>query len=201
MLKKTFDFFSSSGIRCMEQEVYMQGDETNGQIIVLTGEGKGKTTAALGMALRAIGHGLKVCMLQLIKGSTIVGELQAAKRLAPDLEITPLGEGFVSVNPESPNQKDVDAARRAWEVCKEKILSDKYALVILDEINNAVAYGLLPVEEVAEVLNKRPKRLSIVLTGRGVHPQILAMADLVTEMIELKHPYKTGRKAQKGIEY
>jgi len=106
----------------------MQGDETNGQIIVLTGEGKGKTTAALGMALRAIGHGLKVCMLQLIKGSTIVGELQAAKRLAPDLEITPLGEGFVSVNPESPNQKDVDAARRAWEVCKEKILSDKYAL-------------------------------------------------------------------------
>jgi len=185
----------------MEQEVYMQGDETNGQIVVLTGEGKGKTTAALGMALRAIGHGLKVCMLQLIKGSTIVGELQAAKRLAPDLEITPLGEGFVSVNPESPNQKDVDAARRAWEVCKEKILSDKYALVILDEINNAVAYGLLPVEEVAEVLNKRPKRLSIVLTGRGVHPQILAMADLVTEMIELKHPYKTGRKAQKGIEY
>jgi cob(I)alamin adenosyltransferase len=179
----------------------MQGDEEKGYIVVLTGEGKGKTTAALGMALRATGHGLKVSMLQFIKGSMHYGELTAVKKLAPDLEIKPLGHGFVDVNPEKPDPKDVEAARKAWEVCKKKILSDRYAMVILDEINDAIAYGLLPVEEVVEVLVKRPERLTVVLTGRGIHPSILAMADLVTEMIELKHPYQKGKKARKGIEY
>jgi cob(I)alamin adenosyltransferase len=179
----------------------MQSDEEKGYIVVFTGEGKGKTTAALGMALRAIGHDLKVSMLQFIKGSMHYGELTAVKKLAPDLEITPLGHGFVNVNPEKPDPKDVETARKAWEVCKEKILSDRYAMVILDEINDAIAYGLLPVEEVVDVLTKRPERLTVVLTGRGIHPSILAMADLVTEMIELKHPYQKGNKARKGIEY
>ena len=179
----------------------MQGEEEKGYIVVLTGEGKGKTTAALGMALRAIGHGFKVSILQFIKGSMHYGELTAVKKLAPELEIEPLGYGFVHVNPEKPDPKDVEAARKAWEVCRERILSDRYAMVILDEINDTIAYGLLPVEEVVDVLAKRPERLTVVLTGRGIHPSILTMADLVTEMIELKHPYQKGKKARKGIEY
>jgi len=179
----------------------MRGSEEKGYVVVLTGEGKGKTTAALGMALRAIGHDLKVSMLQFIKGSMHYGELTAVKKLAPDLEIKPLGHGFVAVNPEKPDPKDIETARQAWEVCKERILSDRYAMVILDEINDAIAYGLLPPDEVVDILNRRPERLTVVLTGRGIHPSILAIADLVTEMIELKHPYREGKKARKGIEY
>ena len=179
----------------------MKGEEEKGYVVVLTGEGKGKTTAALGMALRAVGHDLKVSMLQFIKGSMRYGELSAVKRLEPDLQIKPLGHGFVHVNPEKPDPKDIETARQAWEVCKEHILSNRYAMVILDEINDAIAYGLLPADEVVDVLTKRPERLTVVLTGRGVHPRILALADLVTEMIELKHPYREGKKARKGIEY
>ncbi len=179
----------------------MKGSQERGYVVVLTGEGKGKTTAALGMALRAVGHNFKVSMLQFIKGSMHYGELTAGKRLAPDLEIKPLGHGFVKVNPVQPDPKDIEAAREAWEVCKERILSDRYAMVILDEINDAIAYGLLSADEVVDILNRRPERLTVVLTGRGIHPSILAIADLVTEMIELKHPYREGRKARKGLEY
>lgn len=172
-----------------------------GSIIVLTGEGKGKTTSALGMAMRAVGHGFKVAFLQFIKGGWKYGELEAAKRLEPELELRPLGEGFVHIDPENPDPKDVEVARRAWEVAKEKILSGDYFMVVLDEINYAISYGLLDPMEVLEVLKKRPSHVHVVLTGRDAHPAILEAADLVTEMREIKHPFHQGVVSRKGIEY
>jgi cob(I)alamin adenosyltransferase len=175
--------------------------EDKGYIVVLTGDGKGKTTSALGMAMRAIGQGMKVAVLQFLKGSWKYGELETAERLAPDLVIRPLGEGFVHVNPCDPDPKDVKCAERAWEVCKEALFAGDYGMVILDELNTAVSYGLLSVDEVVAALRQRPPRVHVVLTGRDAHPKLVELADLVTEMVEVKHPYRNGLKARKGIEY
>lgn len=173
----------------------------DGYIVVLTGNGKGKTTSALGMAVRAVGQGLKVIMLQFLKGSWEYGELVTAERLAPDLTIRPLGDRFIHVNPDNPDPQDVGCARQAWEVCKQALFSGEYGMVILDEVNNAIAYGLLPVEEVLDALRRRPVGLHVVLTGRDAHPKIVELADLVSETNEIKHPYRAGRAARKGIEY
>jgi len=172
-----------------------------GYIVVLTGNGKGKTTSALGMAVRAIGQGLRVAMLQFLKGSWKYGELETARRLAPDLTIQPLGEGFVHVDPENPDPADVRRAQQAWETCKEALFSGDYGMVIFDEINNAIAYGLLPVDDVVATLEQRPPGIHVVLTGRDAHPRILELADLATEMTEIKHPYRAGLPARKGIEF
>jgi cob(I)alamin adenosyltransferase len=173
----------------------------NGYIIVLTGDGKGKTTSALGMAVRAIGQGLKVVMLQFLKGSWKYGELETAKRLAPDLTIKQLGGEFIRIDPDNPDPGDVESARKAWEVSKEALSSGEYGMVILDEINGTIAYGLLPVDEVVAALEERPPQLHVVLTGRMAHPKIIEMADLVTEMTEIKHPWRAGHNARKGIEF
>lgn len=172
-----------------------------GYIVVLTGDGKGKTTSSLGMAVRAIGQGMKVIMLQFLKGSWKYGELETAKRLAPDLTLKQLGDTFIRIDPENPDPKDVEMARQAWEVSKEALLSGEYGMVILDEINGTIAYGLLPVDEVVAALEQRPEKVHVVLTGRSAHPKIIEMADLVTEMTEIKHPYRAGRRATKGIEF
>lgn len=172
-----------------------------GYVIVLTGNGKGKTTSALGMAMRAVGQGLKVAMLQFLKGSWKYGELDAADRLAPGLTIRPLGEGFVHVNPDSPDPKDRHCAGEAWKVCEEALLSGDYGMVILDEINNAIAYGLISVNDIVDALRRRPPGLHVVLTGRGAHPRIAELADLMTEMVEVKHPYQSGKAARRGIEF
>ncbi len=176
-------------------------EQERGYIIVLTGNGKGKTTSAMGMAMRAMGHGTKVIMLQFLKGTWRYGELETAKRLAPDFSIHPLGSGFVHVDPENPDPTDIETARQAWEICKEALFSGKYGMIIFDEINNAIAYGLLPVDEVLEALKKRPQNLHVVLTGRDAHPRLLEMADLVTEVTEVRHPYRKGAAVRKGIEY
>lgn len=178
-----------------------QDEDEKGYVIVLTGDGKGKTTSALGIALRAVGQGLKVIILQFIKGSWTCGELEAIKKLEPDLTIQPLGSGFVHVNPNNPNPNNVKETGEAWDICSRAILSSGYDMVILDEINNAVSYGLLPVEEVIKTLRRRPIGLHVVLTGRGAHPEIIEMADLVTEFKEVKHPYQKGARARKGIEF
>jgi cob(I)alamin adenosyltransferase len=173
-----------------------------GYIIVLTGNGKGKTTAALGMALRAVGHGLRVLMLQFIKGSKNYGELAAVERLAGTFEIVQMGRGsFVHVDPASPDPADVAAAEEAWVFAREQVLSGVYDMIILDEINNAVDYGLLEVSRILEVLKEKPDRITLVLTGRGADPAIIEIADLVTEMGEVKHPFRKGKKARKGIEF
>ena len=173
----------------------------SGYIVVLTGDGKGKTTSALGMAVRAIGQGLKVVVLQFLKGSWKYGELETAKRLAPDLTIRQFGGEFIRIDPDNPDPGDVEAARKAWEMSKEVLLSGEYDMVILDEINGTIAYGLLPVDEVVAALNERPPHVHVVLTGRMAHPKIIEMADLVTEMTEIKHPWRAGHNARKGIEF
>lgn len=172
-----------------------------GYVVVLTGHGKGKTTSALGMAMRAVGQGLKVAILQFLKGSWKYGELDVVNRLTPDMTIRPLGEGFVHINPSNPAPKDVQCAGGAWKVCKEALFSGEYGMVVLDEINNAIAYGLLPVDDVVAALEERPYAVHVVLTGRDAHPKIVEFADLVTEMKEVKHPYQGGITARKGIEY
>ncbi len=173
----------------------------NNLILVHTGNGKGKTTAALGVGLRAVGHGMKVLMLQFIKGTWHTGELDAVKRLHPDFKIIQLGQGFIKTQKGEWSEAVLENARTSWNRTKQEIASDAYDIIILDEINNMIDYGLIDVEEAIAVLKERPERLSIILTGRNAHPKIIEMADLVTEMKEIKHPYKKGIKAQKGIEF
>jgi len=176
--------------------------DRKGLIIVHTGPGKGKTTAALGTALRAVGQGLKVLMVQFIKGSWHYGELDAAKMLGEEhLKIMPMGRGFVKVGAEKPDPEDVRLAEEAWKFASSEILSARYGMVILDEINYAISYKMLPPEPVVETLKHKPEMVHVILTGRNAHPTLLEMADLVTEMREVKHPYQKGILAQKGIEY
>jgi cob(I)alamin adenosyltransferase len=140
-------------------------------------------------------------MLQFLKGSWKYGELETANRLSPDLTIRPLGEDFIHVDPTNPDPKDVQCALAAFKICKEVLHSGSYNMVILDEINNAIAYGLLSVDSVVELLEQRPPQVHIVLTGRGADSRILEIADLATEMVEIKHPYRSGKPARKGIEF
>jgi cob(I)alamin adenosyltransferase len=173
-----------------------------GLIIVHTGPGKGKTTAALGTAFRAVGQGLKVLMVQFIKGSWHYGELDAARMLGEDrLRILPMGRGFVKVGAEKPDPEDVRLVEEAWQFASEKIRSGEFDLVILDEINYAISYKMLDAEKVVQVLKQKPEMVHVILTGRNAHPCLLECADLVTEMREVKHPYQKGIAAQRGIEY
>jgi cob(I)alamin adenosyltransferase len=173
-----------------------------GLLIVHTGPGKGKTTAALGTALRAVGQGLKVLMVQFIKGSWHYGELDAAKMLGSGrFQILPMGRGFVKVGVEKPDPEDVRLVREAWNFASDKMMSGEYDLVVLDEINYAISYKMLDPEQVVEKLKQRPEMVHVILTGRNAHPLIVEAADLVTEMREVKHPYQKGIPAQRGIEY
>ncbi len=176
-------------------------EERSGLIIVFTGSGKGKTTASLGLALRGAGHGFQTLMIQFIKGSWKSGELGGADMLAPFLDIIPMGKGFIRFDREGPEPEDEQAVREAWELAKRQIASDRYDTIVLDEINYVIDYGLLPVEEVLEVLKTKPPSLNLVLTGRNAHPDVIEAADLVTEMTEVKHPFENGVKARKGIEF
>jgi len=172
-----------------------------GLIIVFTGDGKGKTTAAMGQALRAVGQGLRVLMLQFIKGTWDYGELKSIKRLDPDFKIKPLGKGFIRSKSKLNEKEALENITQSWEQARNEILSDKYDMVILDEINYVIDFGLLPVEEILALLEKRPEGQHIVLTGRNAHKSLVEVADLVTEMVEIKHQYSKGIKAQKGIEF
>lgn len=170
-----------------------------GLLMVFTGEGKGKTTAALGMALRAAGHGLRVLILQFIKGSWSYGELEALKRFE-EVAIEPLGSGFTWQKENL--QEDVRLARAGWERAVAAMADPVFDLIILDELNNVLSYGLLPLEPVLSALGKRREELHVVITGRGAPEELLCVADLVTEMRMIKHPYhEQGIKAQPGIEY
>ena len=178
----------------------MVEDGRKGLIIVHTGPGKGKTTAALGLGFRAVGNGLKVLMVQFIKGSWHYGELDAAETLGENFQIRPMGKGFVKLGGK-PDPEQVQAAEEAWNYAREKLFSGEYDMIILDEINYAISYGLVKVEPVVEVLRQKPEEVHLVLTGRNAPPQIVELADLVTEMREVKHPYQKGIDAQRGIEY
>jgi cob(I)alamin adenosyltransferase len=177
-------------------------EKDDGLVVVYTGKGKGKTTAALGIALRAIGHNYKICMIQFIKGSWHYGEMTSSKRLEPDLELIAVGKGFVGIlDDKTPREIHQKIAQEAIQISKEKILSEKYDVVILDEINYAVNLGLIDVKNVLELIKIKPAKVTLVLTGNYARPEIIDAADLVTEMTEIKHPYKRGIKAKKGIDF
>jgi len=173
----------------------------NGLIIVFTGNGKGKTTAAMGQALRAVGQGMKVLMLQFIKGTWDYGELESIKRLDPDFKIKPMGKGFVRSKSKLNDNEAIENINQSWEQTENEIFSDKYDMVILDEINYVIDFGLLPIDKMLTLLDNKPERLHVVLTGRNAHEKVIERADLVTEMTEVKHQYPKGIKAQKGIEF
>jgi len=175
---------------------------TKGLVIVYTGKGKGKTTAALGMALRAVGYDHKVCMIQFIKGSWHYGEMTSSKRLEPEFELTAIGKGFVGIiDDKSPIEDHKKIAQEALKVAQEKINSNVYNIVILDEINYAINLGLVSLKDVLDVISNRPDDVNLVLTGNHAKDEIIEKADLVTEMREIKHPFKSGIKAKKGIDF
>ena len=173
-----------------------------GLVIVYTGGGKGKTSAALGLVLRAVGYNHKVCMVQFVKGSWHYGELDSAKRLAPEFEMITAGKGFVGIlDDKSPREEHVKAANDTLMISREKILSGKYNVVILDEINYAVQLELLKLDDVINLIKSKPAELDLVLTGNHASEEVIELADLVTEMKEIKHPFKSGIKAKKGIDF
>lgn len=170
-----------------------------GLVQVYTGEGKGKTSAAFGLALRAVGRGLKVYVIQFIKGGFDYGELYVVKNL-PNLELKAFGHGkFVTQVP--PNEEDIKLAKEAFTLAQRVAESGKYDVIILDEINVAIHLGLLDLNEVVQFIKNKPKGVELVLTGRYASDEIIEKADLVTEMKEIKHPYRKGVKPRKGIEY
>jgi cob(I)alamin adenosyltransferase len=191
-----------------------------GLILINTGPGKGKTTAALGTALRAAGNGMRVLILQFLKGSWHYGELDAAEALntalgsaesgaggavgsvrAQNFVIKQLGRGFVKVGGAETDPEDIRMVEAAWAEAAEAILSGGWDLVVLDEINYAIGYKMLAPEAVAEVLRRKPEMVHVVLTGRNAHPLLVELADTVTEMREVKHAYQRGILAQRGIEF
>ncbi len=171
-----------------------------GLIQVYTGNGKGKTTASLGQALRAIGHGLKVYMIQFMKGWKGYGELQAAKKLYPNLVIEQFGR-IGHVSKEKPEKIDFENAKKALLKAKEIMLSGEWDILILDEINIALDFGLIKLDEVLELIKSKPKNVELILTGRNAPKEIIDIADLVSEVVEVKHPYQKNVKARMGIEY
>ena len=172
-----------------------------GLILINTGPGKGKTTAALGTAFRAAGNGMRVLILQFLKGSWHYGELDSAQVLGPDFVIKQLGKGFVKVGNAETDPADLKMVEDAWAESAEAILSGDWDLIVLDEINYAIGYKMLDPERVAEVLRQKPEMLHVILTGRNAHPTLVELADTVTEMREVKHAYQKGILAQKGIEF
>lgn len=180
----------------------MQVPSDRGLVIVYTGKGKGKTTAALGIVLRAVGHGYKVGMIQFIKGEWYYGELTSSKRLEPEFEMIAAGKGFVGIiDDDHPIEDHQEAARQALAIAREKLASGAYDVLILDEINYAVKLNLLSEQDVLDLIKSRPQKTTIVLTGNYAPESVLQVADLITEMREVKHPYQSGIKAKKGIDF
>jgi cob(I)alamin adenosyltransferase len=173
--------------------------KTKGMVHVYTGAGKGKTTTSLGLAMRALGHGLKVYIFQFMKGNIQYGEVEMARRLSPNLVINQMGrETFVDRN--NPDPVDIELARKGFQLAKEIIEGGEYDIVVLDEINVAVDYGLISLDALLNLLDSRPDHVELILTGRDAKAELIDRADLVTEMIEVKHYYKEGTHSRKGIE-
>src|SRR2546421_12714061 len=179
----------------------MPDDVRRGLIIVYTGAGKGKTSAAMGTAFRAVGNGMKVLMLQFLKGSWHYGELDAAKKFGDNFVMKQMGRGFVKVGGAETDPEDIKLVEHAWDEARAAIASGQWDLVILDEINYAISYGMLDPAKVVEALKQRPDMVHVILTGRNAHPTIVELADTVTEMRQVKHAYEKGVMAQRGIEY
>jgi cob(I)alamin adenosyltransferase len=173
--------------------------EERGLVIVHTGLGKGKSTAALGLAMRAIGHGQQVGIVQFVKGVWTSGERTVLERFPDQVTIKVLGEGFTWDTQD--RQRDIRAARQAWDAGKAMLADPRYHLVILDELNIVLRYDYLPLDEVLDALRAKRRDLHVVVTGRNAKPALIELADLVTDMTLVKHPFRAGVKAQKGIEF
>jgi cob(I)alamin adenosyltransferase len=173
--------------------------EEKGLLIVYTGAGKGKTTAALGMALRCIGHGMKVAVVQFIKGAIDTAEERVLKSFGDRVTFLRMGEGYTWETQD--RERDTQFARQAWATTCDFLRDASYAMVILDEFNIALHHGYVPLDEVLTALCGRPPRQHVVMTGRGAPSQLLDHADLVTEMKQVKHPFRKGIKAQAGVEF
>lgn len=173
-----------------------------GLVVVITGHGKGKTTSALGIALRAVGYDMRVCIIEFMKGDMYSGEIDGIKRLSPNVELHLTGKGFCGImgNP-YPVEEHRTNAQEAIKLAKEKILSGEYDILILDEINNALKLKLVDLPQLMELIDVKPPLLHLVLTGRDAHPEVIKRAHTVTEMKEIKHAYRQGIEPQKGIDY
>jgi cob(I)alamin adenosyltransferase len=173
-----------------------------GLLVIYTGNGKGKTTAALGMCVRAVGYNWKICIIQFVKGSWKYGELKGIKRLEPNVDLRIVGEGFVGIIDDTKDfEEHREAAKKGIKMAAEIIKSGEYRLVILDELNVALDLGLVTDEEVESLLETRPEEQHLVITGRSARDWLVEKADLVTEMTEIKHPFQKGILAQKGIDW
>jgi cob(I)alamin adenosyltransferase len=172
---------------------------TKGLLSVFTGDGKGKTTAALGLTFRALGHGKKVCFIQFIKGGWTSGEAKLADNFPDLLDFHVMGRGFTWKSEDL--EKDRQAAREAWEFATRMINESTYDMIVLDELTYLIRYAMISEEEILGVVSRKPEALHVVITGRHASPGLLQAADLVTEMKAVKHPFASGIKAQKGFEY
>jgi cob(I)alamin adenosyltransferase len=170
-----------------------------GLTIVHTGKGKGKSTAAFGMVFRALGNGMKVAVVQFVKGKWGTGERNVLDKFPDQVSLATMGEGFTWETQD--RQRDIDAARAAWEQAKNFILDDEHDMVLCDELNIVLRYDYLPTEEVLEVLEQKPEMKHVIITGRNAKDELVEAADLVTDMTQVKHPFRSGVKAQVGIEF
>ena len=180
----------------------LEPKEKMGLIVVITGNGKGKTSSAMGMALRAVGHGMHVCIIQFMKGDLYSGEMDGIKRLAPNVEMHLTGKGFCGImgNP-YPYKEHRANAQDAIRLAKEKMLSGKFDILMLDEINNALKLKLVDLPQVIDLIDGKPPLMHLILTGRDAHPDIIERAHTVSEVREIKHAYRQKIEPQKGIDY
>ena len=170
-----------------------------GLVMVHTGKGKGKSTAAFGVVFRALGNGMKVGVVQFVKGKWQTGERVILEKLGDQVTMTAMGDGFTWETQD--RQRDIAAARAAWERAREMIMDDEHDLVLCDELNIVLRYDYLPIEEVLETLRNKPEMKHVIITGRNAKDELMELADLVTDMTMVKHPFRDGVKAQKGIEF
>jgi cob(I)alamin adenosyltransferase len=176
--------------------------EKKGLLVVITGHGKGKTTAALGIAVRACGHDMKVCIIQFMKGDLYAGEWDGVKKMNCQIELIPTGKGFCGIqgNP-YPYKEHRKNAQEALQIAHQKIESNPPDILILDEINNALHLKLVDLDQVLQVIEQKPPQMHLVLTGRHAHPRLIELADTVSEIVEVKHAYRKGIEPQPGIDY
>ena len=173
--------------------------QEKGLVMVHTGKGKGKSTAAFGVVFRALGNGMKVGVVQFVKGKWQTGERVILEKLGDQVTMTAMGDGFTWETQD--RQRDIDAARAAWERAKTMIMDDEHDLVLCDELNIVLRYDYLPVQEIIDVLKNKPEMKHVIITGRNAKDELIDFADLVTEMTMVKHPFRDGVKAQVGIEF
>jgi len=185
--------------KAAKEKILAAKTEERGLIILHTGTGKGKSTAAFGLVLRCLGHGMRVGIVQFVKGAWSTGERTVLARFPDLVTMRAMGEGFTWETQD--RARDIAAARAAWALAKAMIADPGYRLVLLDELNIVLRYDYLPVEEVVTALRSKPRDLHVVVTGRNAKPELIEIADLVTEMKLVKHPFRAGVKAQAGIEF